>query len=76
MNDNSAAGSDEIFQEGVTPVQAFSTPVIRPASGTELAPRLGRSSRVVASKPAQSKEAVGPVPTGIAKHESVEPVSG
>ena len=53
MSDSS--NGDECFQEGTAPVQAFTSPVVRPTVGADLAPRLGRPPRVAPAEPQESK---------------------
>jgi hypothetical protein len=51
--------SEETLQVGVTPVQAFSTPVIRPDQENPPQLRQGRPGRVIPAKPPQSVEIGG-----------------
>lgn len=57
MIDAIANFPDETFQEGTAPVQAFASPAVRPVSGAESPPRLGRPSGVA------SKNSAVPLPT-------------
>jgi hypothetical protein len=74
MSEKTADSVDDTFQEGMTPVQAFSTPVVRVASGADLAPRLGRPQRNVPAKPSEPAVGVTPTPSGVAPSSiSTEP---
>lgn len=64
--------SDETFQDGTAPVQAFTSPAVRPTSGAELTPRLGRPPRVASVRPRDSKNSAVPLPTEAAMDEPVE----
>lgn len=51
MNDDKPESSADTFQEGVTPVQTFSSPVIPVTPGMVLEPRRGRPQRGQYSQP-------------------------
>jgi hypothetical protein len=55
MSENKPHPSEETLQVGVTPVQAFSTPVIRPDQENPPRLRQGRPRRVIPAKPPESQ---------------------
>ncbi|HBI43996.1 MAG TPA: hypothetical protein DDY78_14270 [Planctomycetales bacterium] len=64
MSKNKPDASEQTFQEGTTPVQAFSTPVIPadPENGLRL--RQGRPPRAVPAKPLESAGVAGAAQAG------------
>jgi hypothetical protein len=64
MSNNKPDASEETSQEGVTPVQAFSTPVIPADPKNEVRLRQGRPPRVVPAKPAEPPGVTGAVQAG------------
>lgn len=72
MGENSKPASSETFQEGTAPVQAFTSPVVRPAVGADLAPRLGRPPKVTQPRSCESKITAGLASTGVTITESSE----
>jgi len=56
--------SEETFQEGTTPVQAFSTPVVPAGVGTEIGLRQGRPTRRPLGNPCESAEIASPAQAG------------
>ena len=64
MNENKPDAPDETFQEGVTPVQAFSTPVLPADPGTETRLRQGRPPRVATGKLCESAGTDGSAQAG------------
>jgi hypothetical protein len=59
MSENKPHPSEETLQVGVTPVQAFSTPVIQPNQENPSRLRQGRSPRVIKAKPPESAGEAG-----------------
>jgi hypothetical protein len=59
MNERSDNSTADIYQEGATPVQAFTTSVVEVAPGDALK-RRGRPSRPVPGKKVESDNANGP----------------
>jgi hypothetical protein len=51
MSKNHRTHSDETYQEGVTPVQSFTSPAIPVTSEAALIPRLGRPRRQIPATP-------------------------
>ena len=54
MSDNKPDAPEETYREGMTPVQAFSTPLIRPDQENPPRLRQGRPPRAIPAKPPES----------------------
>lgn len=63
MNDNIPDPSAETYQEGTSPVQVFSSPVV-PGAETANRLRLGRPLRIAPAKPPESQEIAGDARVG------------
>jgi hypothetical protein len=64
MSKNKPDASEETFQEGATPVQAFSTPVVPADPEKEIRLRQGRPPRAVSAKSPESVGVVGAAQAG------------
>jgi hypothetical protein len=58
VDDNIPDPTEETYQEGTSPVQVFSSPVV-PGAETPNRIRLGRPLRVAPATPQESKERAG-----------------
>jgi hypothetical protein len=64
MNDNGHEDPAETSQEGMTPVQAFSSPAIPPSSGVPLEMRRGRPRRGQMEQGQDAQKPADGQPTG------------